>query len=231
MSDTNERDAQMRDVVTALAGHPIAEAWSEGYDAGFKNALARAETQAADDATVTEGIAAAYAGMPSAPHRVTTKTYRVASQAAHEDRGADIARDYLRQEVTKEMQPFYAALATPPAPTGDATGAHEDRGAEALWLLRQIIDDLPVSRDWLNPGVERQAKALLATPPAARGEGADARDAIEVLRSVAMEFRKIAARGDNWPHGFDSRVFRWVEDAIAGYHPQATAQSDGGGRG
>lgn len=34
-----------------------------------------------------------------------------------------------------------------------------------------------------------------------------------VLDSVAQQFRRF---GERFPDGFDSRVFRWVEDAIAG---------------
>ena len=36
--------------------------------------------------------------------------------------------------------------------------AERDR---AMWLLRQILTDLPTSRDWLDPAVEREARALI----------------------------------------------------------------------
>ncbi len=29
------------------------------------------------------------------------------------------------------------------------------------FLLRSIVDDLPTKRDWLNPDIEREAKAIL----------------------------------------------------------------------
>ena len=32
---------------------------------------------------------------------------------------------------------------------------------KARWLLSQIITHLPTSRDWLDPDVEREARALL----------------------------------------------------------------------
>jgi hypothetical protein len=37
----------------------------------------------------------------------------------------------------------------------------------------------------------------------------------QVMSSVLTEFDKIGKRGDNFPDGFDSRVFRWVKDAVA----------------
>jgi len=32
---------------------------------------------------------------------------------------------------------------------------------ECVYVLKQIISDLPTSRDWLDPGLERRARALL----------------------------------------------------------------------
>ena len=37
-----------------------------------------------------------------------------------------------------------------------------DRLERALHLLRQITQDLPMKRDWLNPDLEREAKSLIA---------------------------------------------------------------------
>jgi len=35
-------------------------------------------------------------------------------------------------------------------------------GAEALEILKQIIEDLPTKRDWLDPVLEKRAHAALA---------------------------------------------------------------------
>jgi hypothetical protein len=46
-------------------------------------------------------------------------------------------------------------LSQPPAEAAD-------RLESALHLLRQIMQDLPQKRDWLNPDLERSAKALIS---------------------------------------------------------------------
>lgn len=36
----------------------------------------------------------------------------------------------------------------------------------AMYVLSQIITDLPIQRDWLNPDVEREARRVLGRPRA-----------------------------------------------------------------
>jgi hypothetical protein len=42
------------------------------------------------------------------------------------------------------------------------------------------------------------------------------RELESVLLAVQQQFKQITRRGDNFPDGFDSRVYRWVDDAMAG---------------
>lgn len=49
----------------------------------------------------------------------------------------------------------------PPREETDFTHyVREDRYDEAVFLLKQILQDLPAKRDWLDPSIERQARSL-----------------------------------------------------------------------
>lgn len=58
--------------------------------------------------------------------------------------------------------------------------------------------------------VLEEVARLNATPV----QQASVPDAVEVLRAVQGQFNRF---GERFPDGFDSRVFRWVDDAVAAY--------------
>lgn len=60
------------------------------------------------------------------------------------------------------LAPTASAAREASTPPGDAQPAAADVGEEsALWALRQILADLPESRDWMDPGVEKVARELV----------------------------------------------------------------------
>lgn len=40
-----------------------------------------------------------------------------------------------------------------------------DQNVALRLVLKRIVDDLPIKRDWLDPDLEREARALLAESP------------------------------------------------------------------
>lgn len=61
----------------------------------------------------------------------------------------------------------------------------------------------------VTPVVKHEPGAVSKAEAAAKARTAELED---VLQAVAQQFRRY---GNNFPDGFDGRVFRWVDDALA----------------
>ena len=86
--------------------------------------------------------------------------------ADHQAKGVDLFSDQLAAAQSSEEAHVNALIQT------------SKELAEAEFCLKQIVESLPMKRDWLDPTIERHARALLtpaspkgAETPDAQGEG------------------------------------------------------------
>ena len=85
--------------------------------------------------------------------------------------------------------------------TKGGTGEFAISGTQSAWVA------------WLSEARAALTAAIPASVPSAPAAGERRIAELEdILRTVAQQFRR---HGNNFPDGFDGRVFRWVEDALA----------------
>ena len=78
-------------------------------------------------------------------------------------------------EVEATPDGGYRSRYIPPAQSGKTAGGFKPashtvtalmrHNADLLFVLRAIVSDLPSRRDWLDPAIEAQARALIAGEP------------------------------------------------------------------
>lgn len=95
----------------------------------------------------------------SLPHEVEERIEAVIARAR--SRGFDTQHGYTDEEIR--------AAARWEVETEMARQTARQTEREAIFLLRQIIDDLPSRRNWLDPALERAARDLLKRVDAQKG--------------------------------------------------------------
>lgn len=129
-----------------------------------------------------------------------------------------------RYEAAARTRSALAAIDALPAPSGEPSDWRQALASllssgVGVETLRKLADGQGTNTDdgraWLR------AAALVTSPQAAPAPQAERVHELEqVLRAVQQELQRVAKAGDNFPDGFDSRLCRWVDDALAGT-PQA----------
>lgn len=88
-------------------------------------------------------------------------------------KGTEIVRAYMDREgvigrwefLAETIDRAIAAAAKLKAEVNALAGMEPGDVKALVRLLRQILDDLPTKRDWLDPAIESDARALLARLP------------------------------------------------------------------
>jgi hypothetical protein len=90
----------------------------------------------------------------------------------------------------------------------------EDRSADAQALIAELQHKHAEELARAGEQLMAQARTIQKLQAAPAERGVSAHDVIGVLRAVQEQFNRFAER---FPDGFDGRVFRWVDDAVAAY--------------